>query len=339
MIDRPNSLATDGSCIHIGLVNNMPDSSLDATERQFRTLLCEAAEGIPLHFSLFAIPEVPRSDRAKLRISTCYSSISDVWEDRLDGLIVTGAEPLASNLEDEPYWTSLVQLIDWAEHNTHSAIWSCLAAHAAVLHLHGIKRRRFSDKLFGVFECEKISDHLLTAGIPPNFRTPHSRWNNIPEDGLSACGYGILTRLKDGAVDAFVKQENSLFVFLQGHLEYEAASLLLEYRRDIQRFFSGQRAFYPPMPHGCFDEDTTVACALLRERALSDRSYQSFADFPAIQVRNTWRSEAVRFYRNWLDHLGDQKSKSLRSRPRRTEYNFKTALTTAPYLAPEGEAG
>jgi homoserine O-succinyltransferase len=344
MTHLTNAWEADAKCIHIGLVNNMPNSALEATERQFRTLLCEAAEGIAVRLWLFAIPEVPRSDKARRRIGTFYSSIGALWDIRLDGLIVTGAEPVARNLMEEPFWASLAQLIDWAEHNTHSSVWSCLAAHAAVLRMDGIGRRPFGDKLFGVFECAKRSDHLLTADVPSRFWTPHSRWNDIPEDALSACGYCVLTRLKDGIVDAFVKQGKNLFVFFQGHPEYDADFLLLEYRRDIRRFLSRERELYPSMPQGYFDEDTAAALTVLRARAVADRCEQSFANFPAsmqaASVRSTWRPEAVRFYRNWLGYLSEQKSMRLKSRPRRIEYKFKSAVTARPgCLAQEAEAG
>lgn len=338
-----NAWEADATCIHIGLINNMPDSALEATERQFRTLLSEAAEGISMRLSLFALPEVPRSNEARRRIGSCYSSISALWDNRLDGLIVTGAEPVARNLMDEPYWASLTKLIDWAEHNTHSSVWSCLAAHAAVLRIDGIGRRPFGEKLFGVFECGTVSDHLLTAGVPVRFPMPHSRWNDIPEDALAACGYRVLTRLKQGGADAFVKQKKNLFVFFQGHPEYEASSLLLEYRRDIWRFLNRERDSYPSMPQGYFDQDAAAALTVLRTRAVSDRREQSFADFPAVMrdasVTSTWRPQAVRFYRNWLRYLFEQRNETLQSRQRRTEYNFKNAAAVAPdRLAPEAEA-
>src|SRR5437763_7970494 len=101
MIRLTNAWEADATCIHIGLVNNMPDAALEATERQFRTLLSEAAEGIVVRFSLFALPEVRRSEEARRRIAASYSSINAIWDNRLDGLIVTGAEPMAANLMDE----------------------------------------------------------------------------------------------------------------------------------------------------------------------------------------------------------------------------------------------
>jgi len=344
MTSPQNTWEADAKCIHIGLFNNMPDSALEATERQFRTLLSEAAEGIVVRLSLFALPEVPRSEDASRRIGSSYSSMTALWGNRLDGLIVTGAEPVASNLMNEPFWPSLTQLIEWAELNTYSSVWSCLAAHAAVLHRDGIKRRPLDHKLCGVFACANVSDHPLTAGVPARFSMPHSRCNDLPSDILSACGYRVLTQLKDGGVDMFVKQGKNLFVFFQGHPEYEAASLLLEYRRDIRRFLIGERDFYPSMPQGYFDEDAAAAWIALQARAVSDRRQQPFPDFPLAMrgagVRSTWRPQAVLFYRNWLRYLSEQKNTKLQSRESRTEYSFESALTAeSSRVAPEAEAG
>src|SRR5882672_12961478 len=121
--------------LDIGLVNNMPDGALEATERQFLTLLNEAADhGISARVTLFALPGVPRTDLGRHHLSS-YGRIGELWERSLDGLIVTGTEPRAANLQDEPYWADLARLVEWAMQNSSSAIWSCLAAHAAVLHL------------------------------------------------------------------------------------------------------------------------------------------------------------------------------------------------------------
>ncbi len=133
-----------------------------------------------------------------------YSGLEHLFDRHLDGLIVTGAEPQAPNLRDEPYWASLTKVIDWAQQNTCSSIWSCLAAHAAVLYTDGIGRRRRPEKCFGLFECERVAEHPLTAGISPRFVTPHSRWNDISESELTACGYSLLARAEDAGADSFL---------------------------------------------------------------------------------------------------------------------------------------
>jgi len=298
--------------IDIGLVNNMPDAALKATERQFRALLRAAADDVTVDLTLYTLPEVPRTDFGREEVSR-YSDLRDLWTSHHDGLIVTGTEPRAADLKDEPYWESLTSVLEWAENHTYSTILSCLAAHAGILHLDGIARRPLGDKRFGVFECVRVSDHPLTAAAPSQLQMPQSRWNEVPEEALLACGYRVLTRSVGAGVDSFVKQRKSLFVFFQGHPEYDATTLLLEYRRDIGRFLRGERETYPPMPHGYFDEETVAALAALRERARMDRREELLAEFPtamaAGKVTNTWRSTAESLYRNWLQYIGAQKQR------------------------------
>ena len=332
---------TDAGVLHVGLVNNMPDLALEATERQFRTLLAEAAaqsgfDGAAVRLSLFALPEVPRSEGTRRSMEQSYASTNALWGSQLDGLIVTGAEPVTANLADEPFWPSLTRLIAWAEHNTVSSIWSCLAAHATVLQIDGIRRQPFGQKLCGVLPCARTSDHTMTAGLPNSFAMPHSRWNDLPARMLSDCGYRILTRLNGGGVDSFIKQRESLFIFFQGHPEYEAASLLGEYRRDIRRFLARERDAYPATPEGYFDDATAAALAVLRESALADRREQSFGNFsPALRaasLKSTWRREAVLWYRNWLRYLAERK--------RSASFHLGSALTAdASRAAPRAEAG
>jgi len=288
----------------------MPDAALNATERQFEALLGMAAGDVTVALTLYTLPEVRRTECGRLEVSR-YSQLDELWDTRHDGLIVTGTEPQAANLKDEPYWSSLTRVLDWAESHTYSTILSCLAAHAGVLHIDGIARRPLVDKRFGVFECVRVSDHPLIANTPRRLRMPHSRWNELPEEALLARGYRILTRSEDAGVDAFVKQRRSLFVFLQGHPEYDTTSLLLEYRRDIGRFLKGERDTYPPMPQGYFDKQTVDAMIALQKRALSDRRDALLADFPMAMatdnVINTWRSSAQGLYRNWLQYICMQK--------------------------------
>jgi homoserine O-succinyltransferase/O-acetyltransferase len=297
--------------IHIGLVNNMPDSAFGATERQFLTLLEAAAGNLEIRVTFYVIPEIPRSDSGK-RYASSYRPISDLWDSRMDGLIVSGTEPRVANLEAEPYWRSLIQLIDWADSNTTSSVWSCLAAHAAALHLDGIRRRKLDVKRFGIFECSLGDTNRLTNGVSPCMRMPHSRWNDLPEDALSSSGYRVLMRSSAG-VDAFAKQRKSLFVCFQGHPEYEEDTLLKEYRRDVKRYLTCESDTYPTMPHGYFDEQEMAACLALQERAMFDRRPEISADFPVVgSVRNTWKLAATRIYRNWLSHLAEQQPRLTR---------------------------
>jgi homoserine O-succinyltransferase len=304
--------ASPADVIEIGLVNSMPDAALEATERQFTDLVQSAAGDLPVRLRFFSLPEVPRGERGRRHVAASYGGIDEARNARLDALIVTGTEPRAAALSDEPYWPALAALIDWAEHNTVSTIWSCLAAHAAVLHLDGVTRRPLAEKCFGVFACTKIAEHPLTMDLAAEIPVPHSRWNALREDELVARGYAMLTRSPEAGVDTFIRQGKSLFVFLQGHPEYDTTSLLGEYRRDFARFVRRESETCPLPPRGCFDAAVADALMRLRARAIGDRREDMLAELAVVAqghgLRDVWRPAATRFYRNWLALVAARKA-------------------------------
>src|ERR1022692_4299304 len=98
---RPAASAA-ASRIHVALINNMPDAALEDTELQFFDLLDDASGDLPVYLKLYSLNGIPRTDRGQRHLSTFYYSIDGLWQDRLDGVIVTGTEPRQPNLKDEP---------------------------------------------------------------------------------------------------------------------------------------------------------------------------------------------------------------------------------------------
>lgn len=309
-LERPSR-----NSLRIGLLNNMPDTALEATENQFLSLLDSVSQDFAIEFSFYSLPGVSRSDAAKRHMEELYSSVESLWDKELDGLIVTGREPLTPNLADEPYWKSFEKVVQWARENTRSTVWSCLAAHAAVLSMDGIGRIRSRDKHFGIFECDELSKHPLTANVPAPFRLPHSRWNGLPEDELTLCGYDVLTRTANAGVDTFVRQLDSLFVFFQGHPEYEAITLMLEYRRDAGRYLRREIERYPLVPRSYFDQETEIALTALQREAEMRSGEEWFAGVSAIlekaELENTWSATGRCIYRNWLQYIESQKRREI----------------------------
>src|SRR6202158_3455085 len=290
----------------IGLVNNMPDAALQATERQFMRLLRQAAGNIRIDFHCFSLPSVRRSQTARWRVEKQYADIADLDRLQIDGLIVTGAEPVAATLPEEPYWQDLTEMIEWAQTNTRSTIWSCLAAHAAVLHLDGIERQRLDTKCSGIYDCAKVTDSWLTEHVPSPLRISHSRLNELRASDLSARGYQLLTASPEAGVDIFAKQLGSQFVFFQGHPEYDALSLEREYLRDVSRFLAGQHDTYPAIPVGYFDAETEQSLANFEQRARVERRPGLSAELPDRTLRQDIAAGGapIAIFRNWLGSLG-----------------------------------
>jgi homoserine O-succinyltransferase len=301
-------------CLNLAFINNMPDAALEDTELQFFNLLDIASGDVPVLLKLCSLTGVPRTDRGQRHLNDFYFGLDELWNNRFDGVIVTGTEPRQPDLRQEPYWAYLANVLDWAERNTVSTVLSCLAAHAGVLHSDGIQRHRLPDKQFGVFESAKVSEHELTRQAAPLVRFPHSRWNEVQDNALICCGYEVLTKSDQAGVDVFVKQKKkSLFVHFQGHPEYQAETLLKEYRRDIKRFLRGERESYPTMPQGYFDETAAQILAEFQVSALANRREEHMALFPETIVKtlqNTWQSSATCIYGNWLQYVLAKKAEA-----------------------------
>ena len=307
---------TSDRVLHIGLVNNMADAAMSATECQFLTLLEAAAGDVEVHVTLYALPEVERKPPGQRRVGSFYFGIEQLWElspeHHPDGLIVTGREPRTPDLRQEAYWPSFTRVLDWAQEHACSVVWSCLAAHAAVLALDGIERVRSPHKHFGIFTCERAAPHPLLAAAPARLHVPHSRWNGVPAEELIANGYQILTRTSDGIVDTFIKEDAGLFVFFQGHPEYEPETLMGEYRRDVGRYLKGEAETYPLLPLNYFEDEVERSLREIEARARVSRQDTLLGEVSTVlsgaRVLNAWRSTATLIYRNWLEFLCAQKS-------------------------------
>lgn len=306
-VSRPHGLS-------LALINNMPDPALEDTEMQFFELLDVASGDLPVTIQLYSLRGLLRSERGQQHLNSFYRDFDDLWKSRFDGVIITGTEPREPNLRDEPYWRLLTQVFDWAEENTTSTVLSCLAAHASVLHGEGVSRHRLPDKQFGVFESKRICDHALLDKSTLAVRFPHSRWNEVREDELTASGYVVLTKSADAGVDLFVKKKKkSLFVHFQGHPEYMAQTLLKEYRRDVKRFLRRERETYPTMPQGYFDATAARLMNDFREKASAASSEEIMASFPESVInglQSSWHASAMSVYRNWLQYMASHRVES-----------------------------
>jgi homoserine O-succinyltransferase/O-acetyltransferase len=301
--------------VHVGLVNNMPDAAMRATELQFARLLKEAAGALDVRLRLFSMRSIPRGEQTRSRMAGFYDDAAFLQASNIDALIITGAQPSTADLRDEPYWAELAHLIDWAEGGTISTLFSCLAAHAAVLRLDGIARRPLPVKLSGLYESRRAEDDPLFFSTGANVPVPHSRGNDIAESDLVAKGYRVLSRLENGQVDIFTREPpgHSRFVLFQGHPEYDLGTLGREYLRDMGRFLRGESDERPKIPENYFDRATETRLAEVRGQQESDLARYSEIVTGALPLK-LWRANTVKLFANWLTLVAAAKARKLASR-------------------------
>jgi homoserine O-succinyltransferase len=296
----------DSRELHIGLLNLMPDSALTATERQFMRLIGSA--NLPIHFYVypFTLPEQDRGERARLHIDDHYFNLSALKEEGLDALIVTGANIVEPELEQVLIWKPLIEVANWADLHVASSIFSCLSAHAMLKHRYQVSRQLLSQKQWGVYRHRVChAGHPLLSNLPAAFDTPHSRWNTITRPQLEQAGLPVLAESEDAGVHIAVSPDQLRNIYFQGHPEYDAASLLKEYKRELLRYLHGERDLEPPHPENYLSAKATdIANSYLEQSKLMLRNSGNISDFPDKELepftKNTWSTVGELFFENWL---------------------------------------
>ena len=292
--------------LHIGFLNMMPDAALRATERQFIRLVGSCNRIAQFFVYPFSLPELKRSEDTVAYIERYYSDFESLRNAGLDALIITGANVANPALDQEAFWQPLIEVVDWARDNVASILCSCLATHAVLKHFHGIDRQPLPQKRWGVYSHRvNATYHPLLRDINTRFDVPHSRYNDISREQLEAAGLTILAESAEGGVHMAASPDQFRVIYMQGHPEYDASSLLKEYRRELYRYANLERDNPPPLPQNYFrDEAEQLALAeldLAAEARERGGEYESTLETDVrLLLDNTWGDTAKAIINNWL---------------------------------------
>jgi homoserine O-succinyltransferase len=292
--------------LHIGFLNMMPDTALEATERQFIRLVGNCNRIAQFYVYPFSLPGLPRSAKTLEYIERYYCKFENLKEQGLDALIITGANISNPNLEQEPFWEPLMQVVRWAENNVASVLCSCLATHALLRYFYGIERQALPGKRWGVYS-HRISSpqHPLLRDINTRFDVPHSRYNEISRQQLENAGLTVLVESEQGGVHMAVSPDQFRMIYFQGHPEYDRNSLLKEYKRELLRYLAGELDSPPPFPENYFPAEASRIVKTFLVEAKSAKA--SGGPLPVLledkiesMLDNTWGDTAKAMVNNWL---------------------------------------
>jgi len=189
-------------------------------------------------------------------------------------MIITGAPVENMEFEEVSYWDELCTIMEWSKTHVTSTFHICWGAQAGLYYHYGIKKYPLDKKLFGVFphKVERKSS-MLFRGFDDTFMVPHSRHTTVEREDIEKVKeLKILSTSKEAGIYALATNKGRQ-IFITGHSEYDAETLMLEYLRD-------KDAGLPiDIPKNYFpnDDDTKK---------------------PVV----TWRSHANLLYSNWLNY-------------------------------------
>ncbi len=290
---------------HIGLLNMMPDAALEATERQFYRLIGESNPIVQIYIHPFTLPILARGEKAQQHIDTYYDTFESLQQAGLDALIITGANVTQPHLSDESFWEPLTEVVEWATNNVASTLCSCLATHAVMEFRHGQKRRHLQHKRWGVYAHKVTHMHPLVRGINTKFDVPHSRFNQIDKSQFQSAKAIVLVESEEAGVQLAVSKDGLRLVYFQGHPEYDAISLLKEYKREVVRFIRNELDEYPPFPANYLDDYTESVFDEYQQKVKTTiqlgREIPVFPEKLIVErVHNTWHDTGEAIVGKWL---------------------------------------
>ena len=144
--------------------------------------------------------------------------------------------------------------------------------------------------------------------VATRFEAPHSRWNTITASQLEEVGLTVLVEGPEAGVHMAVSPDQFRVIYTQGHPEYDANSLLKEFKREVVRYSAGDRQSIPPYPeHYLTAQAIDIAARYVDKLAEALQGGDTLPEFPEEElsslVNNSWRGVGRVIVDNWLKLL------------------------------------
>ena len=257
--------------LRILLLNLMPTKI--ATETQLARLLGNTP--LQVELVLLKVESHVSKNTTEEHMINFYQTFDSVKDQTFDGMVITGAPVERMPFEEVDYWQELCEIFEWSKTHVFSTFHICWGAQAGLYYHYGIEKKPLPKKLSGVYRHRVThKGSILFRGFDDTFMVPHSRYTTVDkEDILAIPGLKILSESEEAGVYA-VSNKGGSQVFITGHSEYDAGTLLGEYLRDKKAGID------PDVPVNYFPNDDDTAEPVC-----------------------TWRSSANLLYCNWLNYF------------------------------------
>lgn len=256
--------------LKIAIVNLMPTK--ETTETQLLRLLGNTP--LQIEISLVRMENHESKNTEAEYLDKFYIPSSEIYKQKFDGMLITGAPVEQIDFEDVDYWDELCKIMDYARKNVYSTLYLCWGCFAGLYHHYGVPKHALDRKMSGIFMNERVIEgEPLLRGFDDTFPIPQSRHTTLVKEDILKCpDLQILAESAEAGV-TIIKSKDNREIFMTGHLEYDTMTLAQEYYRDTDK---GMKV---PLPKNYFPTNNV------------NRMPTSY-----------WRATAHLFYSNWLNY-------------------------------------
>lgn len=256
--------------LHVLILNLMPTKIV--TETQLLRKLSNTPLQVEVEFLQTASYQPKHVEPSHLE--TFYKYFDEIKDRNFDGMIITGAPLDYTDFEDVAYWDEICRIMEWSKSHVHCTLYMCWAAFAGLYYHYDIKNIYLPEKLSGVYKHHVLKKKSpLFRGFENIFNAPQSRAMTVKREDVEKVEELELLAFSDEAGVTIVKNRDSSRFFITCHLEYDADTLALEYKRDLEK------GMEPHIPVNYFPEDN-----------------------PENEPVMCWCSAGQLFFSNWLNY-------------------------------------
>ena len=264
------ALCSEGEVKKIVIVNLMPNKA--ETEKHLLKQLAYSTEKVEVKFLSLKTHQSKNVDSSYL--DSYYQSLEEIAEEKLDGMIITGAPLEYVDFTEVTYWEELKRIMDFAKGKVPSTLFICWGAIAGLYHYYSIPKSLVDKKIFGVFPHFINKSTELFKGFDEPFWVPQSRYFQLDREHLERLEeIEILSESSEAGIYVVASKDNKQF-FITGHLEYEEDTLRKEYQRDLDKGLQIEK------PRHYFPDDN-----------------------PNLKPKYHWEKNANSFFNNWLQYF------------------------------------
>ena len=177
--------------------------------------------------------------------------------------------------EEVDYWEELCEIMEWSKTHVTSTFHICWGAQAGLYYHYGIPKYKLDKKFSGIFEHKvDYKKSMLLRGFDDKFMVPQSRNTTVKTEDIEKVPELKILSSSDETGVYIVSTKKGRQIFVTGHSEYDADTLLNEYLRDIKAGLDME------IPKNYFPDDN-----------------------PKNKPLVTWKSHANLLYSNWLNYF------------------------------------
>lgn len=254
------------------LILNLMPTKID-TETQLTRLLGNTP--LQVELELLQTSTHKASNTSEEHMIAFYKTFDQIKHKNYDGMIITGAPVELLEFEEVEYWDELCEIMEWSKRHVHSTFHICWGAQAGLYYHYGIQKKKLPKKLSGVYKHTlDYKKGMLFRGFDDEFYVPHSRNTTVDREDVEAVPDLKIISTSDEAGIYAIKSVNDRQIFIMGHSEYDADTLLKEYTRDKKA------GIHPEIPCNYFPDDDDTKDPIVK-----------------------WRSSANLLYCNWLNYF------------------------------------